>query len=154
MKNCIYGRCLPLAAVLAIVCGTGVRAEEAACGSAGDPVQTYMSFHDELPKATSLDQLQKYVSQSRWEMMSKDQKTMPREEFEMMFQFFKKLSPDTVTLVGKSQQDDQCTLNLTGHTAGDPADLKTTGKVTMKIEGGAWKIEKEEWQASQVPEQK
>ena len=122
---------------------------EAEGDTAADPVKTYMTFHDQLPGARSLGQLSKYFSQSRWAEMSRDEKTMPAEEFAMMFQFFKKLSPEKVILTGKSVNEDVCILTLKGHSTGESAKSSTRGKVTLKNEGGAWKIEKEEWQCSQ-----
>jgi len=143
---------LPLVAGLTLFASCPAWAEESSelTNVSVDPVKTYMTFHDQLPRAKSLDQLHQYFSQARWAEMSKDEKTMPKEQFEMMFQFFQKLTPEKVSLVGKSLNEDVCTLSFTGHSDGDPANSSTKGKVTLKNEGGAWKIEKEEWQCSQT----
>ena len=44
--------------------------------------------------------------------MSKDEKTMPKAEFAMTFELFKKMSPAKVSVIGQSLVGDTCVLNL------------------------------------------
>ena len=121
-----------------------------------DPVQTYMEFHDKLPSACKLDELSKYFSRSRWAQMSKDEQKMPKGQFDLTFALFKKLSPPKVALVSQSLIGDVCILSLKSDVGSALAGLldggsgSGTGTVTMRKEEGQWKIEMEEWQASEI----
>jgi hypothetical protein len=167
------GLTLP-AVAFCIVSASGFLTAEAQEAALLDPAQTYMQFHDQLPTAKTLDQLSKYFSRARWAQISKDEQIMPKAQFDLTFDFFKKLSPENVSLVSQSLVGDVCILNLKSQdvpgprsngvapdaTSGQAATITGTGTntctstgtgtVTMRKEDGQWKIEMEEWQCSET----
>jgi hypothetical protein len=166
---------LTLQAVAFTVLGSSGHFVAQAQEARSDPAQAYMEFHDQLPGAKTLDQMSKYFSRTRWAQMSKDEQNLPKAQFEMMFELFKKLSPQKVSLVSQSLIGDVCILTLKSQDADktsndllsgratDPTSGPTnnlaptmavsstgTGTVTMRKEDGQWKIEMEEWQCSEI----
>lgn len=123
--------------------------------SGATPSQIYLSFHEKMLGASSVDELCPMFAANRVEQIKSDEKKLPPEQTKAMFQFMQQVSPRKVRILGEAVTNDTCTLTLDapdykdpifGESASPVATKKgTIGKVSMVREDGQWKIEKESW---------
>lgn len=64
-------------------------------------------------------------------------------DFKKMFPLLQAMAPKNIKITGGAVDGDTATLLTTGSSDGDPA----TGTITMRREGGKWKVHRESWKS-------
>jgi hypothetical protein len=128
-----------LLAVLCLLSATGVVAANQA--AVQTPSQFYLAYRAAFDKATSVDQIKPYHAKSVRAQMD----ATPAAERGMMFEMLKMIGTVTgVKIVKETKTATRASLSVEGI---DADKAKTTGEVTLVMEDGGWKIEKEDWKA-------
>ena len=103
----------------------------------------YMKYRTALAGASKIEQLQSMLCKKANEEID----GTPAGMKPMLFGLMKAMGPKSVQVLSEEVTSDTATLILSGKTepATANANEKTSGKVTLVKEDGAWKIGKEFW---------
>jgi hypothetical protein len=101
----------------------------------GEPAKAYLAF-DKAVAAGNMAAVKNGVS-------AEQRKSMDDADFKKMFPLMQALRAKNVKITGGTIDGNTATLLATGK---DDSGT-TTGKVTMVLEGGAWKVQQEEWKS-------
>jgi hypothetical protein len=116
----------------------GVPAQPAATYASGS--EFYLAYRAAFDKATSIDELLPWVAQGRREQIAKAPPQERREAFEMIKMFDDRVD---VKVVKETPSASGAELLVEGISA--ERRSKATGVITLVKEGGAWRIERENW---------
>jgi hypothetical protein len=130
------------AAALAVALGSAgvARAQQPKAQTA---TQFYVAYRAAFDKATKIDDLYPYMAEKNL----KQAEATPKEDRAKMFGFIKTVAAVTEMKVLKEEHTPDGGALLTVE-ALDPDHKKTSGKVTIVKEGGAWKLGGENWSSS------
>jgi hypothetical protein len=115
-----------------------------ACFAGQSPTQAYIEIHKKELAANSYSDLLPIRSKAS---IAKDP-PMTDEEKAQIFPLFKATLPKTVTVTGETIEGNKATVTATAAPDMDlkPGDKETTlGTITLVLEDGEWKMEKESW---------
>jgi hypothetical protein len=116
----------------------GVPAQPAATYKSGS--EFYLAYRSAFDQATSIDELLPWVAQGRREQIAKAPPQERREAFEMIKMFDDRVD---VKVVKETPSASGAELLVEGISA--ERRSKATGVITLVKEGGAWRIERENW---------
>src|SRR5207237_7754442 len=101
----------------------------------GEPAKAYFAF-DKAVRAGDMAAVRRGVS-------AEQEKEMSSEDFKKMFPLMQALRAKNVKITSGTIDGDTATLLATGKDESGTA----TGTITMVRQGGAWKLQKEEWKS-------
>jgi hypothetical protein len=119
---------------LTVTWGTGAVATQ---DPKGDPLEFYKGYLSVLSKATSLDQLLPYYSKELAQGLSKMPKEMQGNYIKMNARQLSDLK-----VIKQSVTASKADYEFTAKTS---KGIETRGAATLIREGGAWKVEDEQW---------
>ncbi len=130
------------AAALAVALGSAgvARAQQPKAQTA---TQFYVAYRAAFDKAMKIDDLYPYMAEKNL----KQAEATPKEDREKMFGFMKIAGTVTDMKVLKEEHTPDGGAVLTVE-ALDPDHKRTSGKVAIVKEGGAWKVGRESWSSS------
>jgi hypothetical protein len=131
-----------VAAALAVALGSA-RVALAQQPKAQTATQFYVAYRAAFDKATKIDDLYPYMAEKNL----KQTQATPKEDRAKMFGLMKIMGTITEMKVLKEEHTPDGGALLTVE-ALDPDHKKTSGKVTIIKEGGAWKLGGENWSSS------
>jgi hypothetical protein len=99
----------------------------------GEPAKAYLAF-DKSVAAGDMAAVKRGVS-------AEQAKQMSGEDFKKMFPLMQAMRSKNVKITGGTIDGNTATLLATGKDGKDTSN----GKITMVMEGGAWKVQREEW---------
>jgi hypothetical protein len=124
---------------VAVVCaGVSLPAAQAPAGQTA--TQFYTSYRQAFDKAKKIDDLLPFMAEKN----KKQVEATPAADRAQMFEMMKAMGTITDLKVVKEERQPDGSAVLTCE-AMDPTHKKTTGKVTIVKEGGAWKVGDESW---------
>lgn len=133
-------RSLSLAITFALLVPLSSLAQQKPAATASE---FYLQYRDAFEKAKSIEDLYPFVTT---EMRTKMEET-PADEREMMFEMMQMMGKMTdMKVVKESQAGDTYTLEVTGN---DMEKSPMKGTITIKKEGGEWRLERESWSSGQ-----
>lgn len=106
------------------------------------PADAYKEIHRRELAANSYEDLLK-VRSSR--SIAKDP-PQSKEEIQQMFVLLKMMMPKEVTIIGQESKGSEATVRAVASPApGEDPSTKTTGVITLVLENGVWKVDREKW---------
>lgn len=102
--------------------------------------QFYMDYRQAFDKATKIEDVLPYMAEKNKQQAMET----PKEDRDKMFEFMKMMGAVTDLKVVKEDRQPDGSAVLTCEGTG-PDNKKTTGKVTIVKEKGAWKLGNESW---------
>jgi hypothetical protein len=126
------------ALVIAAALGAGLAAQPDATYKSGG--EFYLAYRVAFDRATSIDELLPWVAKGRRDQIAKAPPSERKEAFEMIKMFDDRTN---VTVVKETPSAAGAELQVEGISA--ESRTKATGVITLVKEGGAWRIERENW---------
>jgi hypothetical protein len=126
--------------VLAVALAVGSARPAQAQAKAQTATQFYMAYRAAFDKASKIEELFPYMAESN----VKQVQATPTEQRAKMFEVVKAMGALTGVKVVKEEHTPDGGAMLTVEALG-PDKSKTTGKITIVKEKGAWKVGREAW---------
>ena len=126
------------ALVMAVALGAGLAAQPDATYKSGG--EFYLAYRVAFDRATSIDELLPWVAKGRRDQIAKAPPSERKEAFEMIKMFDDRTN---VKVVKETPSASGAELQVEGISA--ESRSKATGVITLVKEGGAWRIERENW---------
>ncbi|CAN5477710.1 hypothetical protein BH11CYA1_BH11CYA1_11840 [soil metagenome] len=118
--TCIVLTTIFSASVFQAACAQDTGSSSLQGASRSTPSQIYMTFHEKMLAANSVDDLCPLFTATRVAQIRSDEKTLPPAQVKAMFQFMQKVSPRKVRILGEAINNDSCTLTLDAPGYKDP----------------------------------
>jgi hypothetical protein len=128
----------PCVFVMALALGAALAAQPDAPYKTGG--EFYLAYRVAFDRATSIDELLPWVAKGRRDQIGKAPASERKEAFEMIKMFDDRTN---VTVVKETPSASGAELQVEGISA--ESRTKATGVITLVKEGGAWRIERENW---------
>ena len=124
--------------VLIVMLGASAAAQPDAPYKTGG--EFYLAYRVAFDRATSIDELLPWVAKGRRDQIAKSPASERKEAFEMIKMFDDRTN---VKVVKETPSATGAELQVEGISA--ESRTKATGIITLVKEGGAWRIERENW---------